>query len=316
MKRILLAILASILLFSCNPDAANEPRHVNIVAIGFSYEGNPHGIGELVPGPLEDAEYMLSHLSFLADKAGYETESYHITDRNGSVINSDTGEEMTAGDIRSLISSLSADPWDLNIFYYSGHGFYDENYGSLMMLPNAKSLRLSDIAAMLGKTGGKSVMIIDACQSGGISPNDVGSGEIYSEMYLADGEVIDHLVSISPAQAIGDAFNASFSVSREYGDVYVLSACTPPQSSFAGTEEDPNSMFTSVMLSYLGYDSSTGTSNLPKDKEVTFSSIYKSVMDNLMRDTMDLGAGTEEAIASLQTPQPTRIPTDLVLFRF
>ena len=139
MKRIILAILASILLFSCNPDAANEPRHVNIVAIGFSYEGNSHEIGELVPGPLEDAEYMLSHLSFLSEKVGYETESYHITDRNGSVINSDTGEEMTADDLKPLISSLSADPRDLNIFYYSGHGAYREEYGgSLIMLPNAR----------------------------------------------------------------------------------------------------------------------------------------------------------------------------------
>ena len=312
MKRILLAILASILLFSCNPDAANGPRHVNIVAIGFSYEGNSHEIGELVPGPLEDAEYMLSHLSFLSEKAGYETESYHITDRNGSIINSDTGEEMTADDLKSLISSLSADPWDLNIFYYSGHGAYSEDLGSVMVFPNLTFPKLSEIAELLGKTGGKSVMIIDACQSGGISPNDVGSGEVY----VPDEDEVDHLVSISPAQAIGDAFSASFSVSREYGDVYVLSACTPHQYSFAGTDEDPNSMFTSAMLSYLGYDSSTGTSNLPKDKEVTFSSLYKSVMDNLMRDTMDLGAGSEEAIASLQTPQPTRIPTDLVLFRF
>ena len=47
-------------------------------------------------------------------------------------------------------------------------------------------------------------MIIDACQSGGISPNDVGSGEVY----VPDEDEVDHLVSISPAQAIGDAFSA------------------------------------------------------------------------------------------------------------
>ena len=313
MKRILLAILASILLFSCNPDAANGPRHVNIVAIGFSYEGvGNENMAELPVGPHEDAEYMLGHLSFLADKAGYETESYHITDRNGSVINSDTGEEMTADDLKSLISSLSADPWDLNIFYYSGHGAYSEDLGSVMVFPNLTFPKLSEIAELLGKTGGKSVMIIDACQSGGISPNDVGSGEVY----VADGVNGDYLASISPAQAIGDAFSASFSVSREYGDVYVLSACTPRQISFAGTDEDPNSMLTSAMLSYLGYDSSTKTSHLPKDKEVTFSSLYQEVMDRIMRDTLEDEFGQEEPIGEMQTPQPTRIPTDLVLFRF
>ena len=268
MKRILLAILASILLFSCSPDAANGPRHVNIVAIGFSYEGvGNENMAELPVGPHEDAEYMLGHLSFLADKAGYETESYHITDRNGSVINSDTGEEMTADDLKSLISSLSADPWDLNIFYYSGHGAYTEDGGSLIILPEIKitGMKLSDVAALLGKSGGKSVMIIDACQSGGSSPNDVGSGEAY----VTDEDGVEHFVSISPSLAIGDAFRASFSVSRDYGDVYVLSACTPHQYSYAGTEENPNSMFTSAMLKYLGYDASSGTSHLPKRKEVT-----------------------------------------------
>ena len=149
MKRILLAILASILLFSCNPDAANGPRHVNIVAIGFSYEGvGNENVSELPVGPHEDAEAMLAHLSFLSEKAGYEVESYHITDRNGSIINNDTGETMTAADLKSLLSSLSADPWDLNIFYYSGHGAYVEEYGSLMMLPNKTGLRLSEIAEL------------------------------------------------------------------------------------------------------------------------------------------------------------------------
>ena len=135
MKRIIFALLVSILLFSCDSEATREPRHVNIVAIGFSYEGvGNENVSELPVGPHEDAEAMLAHLSFLSEKAGYEVESYHITDRNGSIINNDTGETVTADDLKSLLSSLSADPWDLNIFYYSGHGAYTEDGGSLIIL--------------------------------------------------------------------------------------------------------------------------------------------------------------------------------------
>ena len=315
MKRIIFALLVSILLFSCDSEATREPRHVNIVAIGFSYEGvGNENVSELPVGPHEDAEAMLAHLSFLSEKAGYEVESYHITDRNGSIINNDTGETMTAADLKSLLSSFSADPWDLNIFYYSGHGAYTEDGGSLIILPEIKitGMKLSDVAALLGKSGGKSIMIIDACQSGGSSPNDVGSGEAY----VTDEDGVEHFVSISPSLAIGDAFRASFSVSRDYGDVYVLSACTPRQYSYAGTEENPNSMFTSAMLGYLGYDASSGTSQLPKGKTVTFSSLYQNVLNRIMQDTIELNIGVEEPIGDVQTPQPTRIPTDLVLFRF
>ena len=221
---------------------------------------------------------------------------------------------MTVDDLKSLLSSFSADPFDLNIFYYSGHGAYTEDGGSLIILPEIKitGMKLSDVAALLGKSGGKSIIIIDACQSGGSSPNDVGSGEAY----VTDEDGVEHFVSISPSLAIGDAFRASFSVSRDYGDVYVLSACTPLQYSYAGTEENPNSMFTSAMLGYLGYDASSGTSQLPKGKTVTFSSLYQNVLNRIMQDTIELDIGVEEPIGDVQTPQPTRIPTDLVLFRF
>ena len=75
-------------------------------------------------------------------------------------------------------------------------------------------------------------------------------------------------------------------------------------------------MFTSAMLGYLGYDASSGTSQLPKGKTVTFSSLYQNVLNRIMQDTIELNIGVEEPIGDVQTPQPTRIPADLVLFRF
>ena len=319
MKRIMLAVLAVAILVSCSPSGDGEPRHVNIIAVGFSYEGTDSA---LPLGPKQDAEAILSHLTYLAEEAGYEVSSLLIEDRNGEMVIVDSGETLTASELCLFLSILPASPKDLNIFYYSGHGgFYDE-YGSCILMPFLQEnvpplpiLPLSHIGKCLESSGGKSVMIIDACQSGSLSPNDVGSGEVYEEHQDPSG-LVDHLASIDASVAISDAFCTSFSVSRDYGDVYVLSACLPTQVSYAGTEEMPNSQFTSAMLKYLGYDVSSKQSGLPAAGEITFSSLYKGVMDILMHDTIEMSEGEEYPIGVVQTPQPTRIPTDLILFRF
>ena len=309
-RNILIILLSSVLLFSCAPSSSPE-RHVNIISIGFSYEGNSAGLNPLVTGPHDDAGYMARHLGYLASEAGYEVTTLLVSDRDGSMIDEGTGMRLSWEDLTGQFHQLSAGPSDLNIFYFSGHGLYYED-DSYICFPDGGIWDLPDIAGMLEYIGGRSVMIIDACLSVSLSGNDVGTGEVYEY----DDEIqAEHLVGISPAVAIRDAFRSSFSA-RTYGGVYVLSACTTGQLSYAGTLEDPNSLFTSMMLEYLGFDSGTLTSHIPSD-EITFSSLYKGIM-GITRNRYGIFAEGREpdAVGDVQTPQPSRVPTDLVLFRF
>ena len=297
-KTPILLIFALLILVSCQP-SPDGPRHVNIISIGFDYDGT---VSALPYGPEQDAEAMTRQLSFLAVESGYAYDIFHYESNGGSIINASTGERLSNEGMIMEIASINADPDDLNIFYFSGHGICLDDESHILLMDDSL-WGLEDIRAMLENIGGKSLMILDACNSGRQSPNDVGTGETY------DGN--EYFSGIDIGTAISDAFGASFSA-RSYGSVYILAACTSEQISYAGLEDDPNSRMTKAMLGYLGYDTESGETGLPADRTVTFTRLFQNLSEGLEREYYIEGI----PFYDVQTPQPSRVPTDLILFRF
>ena len=303
MKRILIILAAAAILFaSCTP-SPSTPRSVNIISVGFNYSGDNH-----LDGPSEDAMAFAEEIAYLSEAAGYEIKAgAYVTDEpDGSIICN--GTKISVEEFFSIFSIISAEEKDLNIFFFSGHGIYEDGYGSCIALPNVSLLPLSEIASALSSAGGKSIMLIDACNSGSLAPG-IGSGEIFD-----DSE--DHLLeSVSTAEAIADAFRSSFTKARSYGNVYAIAACTPLQFSYIGDETSAGfSRFTYELLEALGYDAANRTPGLPDKKEITFTDLYRSIYKSLMESPV--GYVPDRTWGEIQTPQPSRVPTDLVLFRF
>ena len=296
-KTSVLLLVVFLILVSCRP-SPDRQRHMNIIAIGFDYDGTPSA---LPYGPEQDAEAVVRQLSFLASEAGYTYETLLYESNGGSIVNVMTGERLTNDEMVHEIASIEAGSSDLNIFYFSGHGISTDEESYILLMNTLWGL--GNISAMLESIGGKSLMIIDACNSGRQSPNDVGTGETYGSD--------DYFTGIDIGTAISDAFRASFSA-RSYGPVYILAASTPKQYSYAGLEDDPNSRMTKAMLGYLGYDTESGEQGLPKERTITFTSLFGEISDRLK----DMPADQDISYYEMQTPQPSRVPTDLILFRF
>ena len=297
MRKLLCMLIPAVLaLVSCTP-SPDGPRHVNIISIGFDYDGTGYA---LPYGPEQDGEAMARQLAFLAEGSGYAYDLFHYQSDGGAIVSSSTGESLSNEQMIREIESIEAGSDDLNIFFFSGHGTSSEDSSYILLMDNT-IWGLDNIAEMLGYIGGKSLMIIDACNSGTQSPNDVGSGETFDE----DG----YFEGIDIGTAISDAFSASFSA-RSYGPVYILAACTPGQYSYAGSKEDPYSVMTGVMLGYLGFDTKSSETGFPEDSTVTFTELYKGISEGLERIYYSNGLSYYD----VQTPQPSRVPTDLLLF--
>ena len=302
MRRFAIMLAAALLLVSCAFSPAGE-RSVNIITVGFGYPGT----AEELPSPHSDARAMASELKLLAEASGFDVSLLSFTDdEEGNIVHD--GKAITAGDMVKLMKGLRTEPQDLTIFYYSGHGAWQEEPGSMIILPGGSGMTLSSISGLLSGIGGRSLMLIDACHSGSIAPGSVGSGEIFAG---TDDEGLPIDPSFDAGKAISDAFHSSFSASRTYSDVYALTACIPEQVSYDGGDSVGHSIFTAAVLDTLGYDADTDMPGLPGRNEISFSWLYQRVWDEL--GSIPFGDGSA---LDYQTPQPSRFPTDLILFRF
>lgn len=307
MRKSILALAIILMLAACTSGTQDTVRTANIIAIGFNYQPP-----QALYSPQNDAKAMAEQLGLLARESGYESRIHlYLDDENGNIVNAVTDQAMTPREMAEEIQAIKAEPQDLNIFYYSGHGDCIDGQSGLI-LPNGDGYgfwRLESIAGSLLGTGGKSVMLIDACHSGSLTPNSIGSGEIYEQ-----GPDGPYLSGISYARAISDAFHASFTA-RAYSGIYILAACIPEQYSYdPGTAERPShSYLTQGLLNAMGYDLGSESAGLSgSGGEITFSGLYSSSREYL--SSIENSSGY--SMFQLQTSQPTRYPTDLVLFRY
>ena len=301
-RKLLTAIAAIVLIASCSQPSADVPRNVNIIAVAYKSNLN---------SPENDARETVTQLEYLARKSGYTCSSrIYFGNDSGKLEEQATGESVEASRIMTIFGGMEASPQDLNIFYFSGHGALNEASSSILLIASDAAngisyvARTRSIAEALEGIGGKGLILIDACHSGSESPGSVGSGEVF------DGE--NYLAGTDAGTAVSDAFQASFRAARAYNDVYILTACTPQQVSYDPMEEGGNSFFTMALLDYLGFDTDSNAVGMPAAKEITFCGIYQGIWDTL--SSIDFGDGTQ--LSSVQTPQPSRLPSDFVIFRF
>ena len=301
-RKLLTAIAAIVLIASCSQPSADVPRNVNIIAVAYKSNLN---------SPENDARETVAQLEYLARESGYTCSSrIYFGNDSGKLEEQATGESVEASRIMTIFGGMEASPQDLNIFYFSGHGALNEASSSILLIASDAAngisyvARTRSIAEALEGIGGKGLILIDACHSGSESPGSVGSGEVF------DGE--NYLAGTDAGTAVSDAFQASFRAARAYNDVYILTACTPQQVSYDPMEEGGNSFFTMALLDYLGFDTDSNAVGMPAAKEITFCGIYQGIWDT--RGSIDFGDGTP--LSSVQTPQPSRLPSDFVIFRF
>lgn len=301
-RKLLTAIAAIVLIASCSLPSADVPRNVNIIAVAYKSNLN---------SPENDARKTVAQLEYLARESGYTCSSrIYFGNDSGKLEEQATGESVEASRIMAIFGGMEASPQDLNIFYFSGHGALNEASSSILLIASDAAngisyvARTRSIAEALEGIGGKGLILIDACHSGSESPGSVGSGEVF------DGE--NYLAGTDAGTAVSDAFQASFRAARAYNDVYILTACTPQQVSYDPMEEGGNSFFTMALLDYLGFDTDSNAVGMPAAKEITFCGIYQGIWDTL--SSIDFGDGTP--LSSVQTPQPSRLPSDFVIFRF
>lgn len=301
-RKLLTAIAAIVLIASCAQPSGDVPRNVNIIAVAYKSNLN---------SPENDARETVAQLEYLARESGYTCSSrIYFGNDGGKLEEQATGESIEASRIITIFDGMEASPQDLNIFYFSGHGALNAASSSILLIASdavdgiSYIARTESIAEALGSIGGKGLILIDACHSGSESPGSVGSGEVF------DGE--NYLTGTDAGTAVSDAFQASFRAARAYNDVYILTACTPQQVSYDPMEEGGNSFFTMALLDYLGFDNDSNAVGMPAAKEITFCGIYQGIWDTL--SSIDFGNGTP--LSSVQTPQPSRFPSDFVIFRF
>ena len=301
-RKLLTAIAAIVLIASCSQPSADVPRNVNIIAVAYKSNLN---------SPENDARETVAQLEYLARESGYTCSSrIYFGNDSGKLEEQATGESIEASRIMAIFGGMEASPQDLNIFYFSGHGALNEASSSILLIASDAAngisyvARTRSIAEALEGIGGKGLILIDACHSGSESPGSVGSGEVF------DGE--NYLAGTDAGTAVSDAFQASFRAARAYNDVYILTACTPQQVSYDPMEEGGTSFFTMALLDYLGFDTDSNAVGMPAAKEITFCGIYQGIWDTL--SSIDFGDGTP--LSSVQTPQPSRLPSDFVIFRF
>lgn len=311
-RKLLTAIAAIVLIASCSQPSADVPRNVNIIAVGLNYDWIIiDGTAQLMlSSPESDARNASDQLAYLAKEAGYTCTSRLYFGNSGQLEEQNTGKSINTAEFMAIFDGIEASSQDLTIFYFSGHGTLDKagrsslviDYDAARAAPTARTVQ--EIAGELEAIGGKSLILIDACNSGSESPGSVGSGEVF------DGE--NYLAGTDAGTAVSDAFQASFRAARAYNDVYILTACTPQQVSYDPMEEGGNSFFTMALLDYLGFDTDSNAVGMPAAKEITFCGIYQGIWDTL--SSIDFGDGTP--LSSVQTPQPSRLPSDFVIFRF
>ena len=317
-RKLLTAIAAIVLIASCSQPSADVPRNVNIIAVGLNYDWIIiDGTAQLMlSSPESDARNASDQLAYLAKEAGYTCTSRLYFGNSGQLEEQNTGKSINTAEFMAIFDGIEASSQDLTIFYFSGHGTLDKagrsslviDYDAARAAPTARTVQ--EIAGELEAIGGKSLILIDACNSGSESPGSVGSGEVFDAEYIFGTET-EILIGTDAGTAISDAFQASFCTAREYGSVYIIAACTPPQVSWDGGASIGNSFFTEALLQVLGYDTDADAVGTPRDNEITLCGLYQGIYNALHRYDFE-----GYPLSSVQTPQPSRLPSDFVIFRF
>ena len=204
---------ADALLVKCPPDSAAMAYAISnrldydadtacrALVIGENYRGTKDALS----GPETDAPNVKAMLTRLTGRP------YDVT----------LAMDATASQIDGLIQSTfaNAQPQDISIFYYSGHGSAGGNLlgGDRVVYTPAR------LRQQLDNIPGRKVILVDACYSGGmLDDGDTVSAAGLNEDALTDFGS-DFIAAFRPTRMKRAAFNPS--------DYYVMTACRWDQES-------------------------------------------------------------------------------------
>lgn len=230
-------------------DVQTEKRYFALL-IGQSYASTP--TLATLPGCIHDARSMQAMLKSMP------ATPYRITVKT----------DLSASGILSAIPEAfsGAQPGDVCLFYYSGHGA-DSNIqsmvGALMGTDNGNYVLLSDLRQKLDTIPADKVIIMDSCYSGNLL-NYVNSARTLSETEPVHPD-LDRINS-----AVISAFSTR-ARSAGSGDYYVITAASEYETSYDHTDARSGvsyGVFTMHLLKGCGYNEISGavTSTMPADK--------------------------------------------------
>ena len=177
--------------------------------------------------------------------------------------------DKTEDQIYGLISSVfaGADANDVSLFYFSGHGAYDNDTGTAYLVDiNHYGISSWELRYALDQVPGVKYVFLDTCHSGGFIAKDIKSKD----------------TSFSPEQFV-NAFTSSFAGGRVLNSegYFVIAASRSDQYSWEVTINGTRAgLFTYYLLESMGwsyagnsaYSTILGDSN--RDKKLTFAEAY------------------------------------------
>lgn len=262
----LLIILFS--LISCENFVINDNgRHVYIIAVGNNYE-NIFGSDKISiyrsylsnsdkfdfvrtndpVSPLEccpeDAADIANCLSAIYKQKNIPCTSY--------LLSPSEDKEPTVKNLKAVLDSIKPNKDDLIVFFYSGHGTFENNQSYFCMGTDGNHklvfLSVSEVLSALSQKGCNVFALIDACEC--------GSG--YEQDTLT----------------YPDNLYQTFAQEVKFSNVSVIASSSNTQLSFAGS---PNSIYTSKVLKVLGWDTDNNVLNTVPTY-MTSSKLFRQTM--------------------------------------
>jgi hypothetical protein len=144
-----------------------------------------------------------------------------------------------------------ADSDDVSYFYFSGHGWYNNDNGVSYLCPTDISyysplssyISTDELETALSVIPGTKVVILDCCHSGGFIGKQMQEEEIFSNVQEFNNNVINVFLS-------RDLTGSQYKVLTSCLSSQVCVELTP-------TEGDPFGLFSGVLCEGCGYDSYT-----------------------------------------------------------
>ena len=178
-------------------------------------------------------------------------------------------KDLTASGMLSAIGSCFADaqPQDVSLFYYSGHGIASSDatiQGALLGADGQTIVTASQLRAALDRIPGRKIVIIDACYSGNMLSASATS------TYSARPAALSAEDALS-VEAFLDSFISAFARGSRAGlsssGYFVLTSAASDEVSYEGSAGGQTlGLFTATLLQGCGYDFDFGgIGSIPAD---------------------------------------------------
>ena len=296
-------VLLLVTFVSCDPNKLHDGQKVVILSVGLDYKNT--NVATL-NGTINDAKEVGMALKSLYDNRNIDCELIYML-QEGSDADMNSTLYPTSNNVLEQIKKLNLDSDDLFIFYYAGHG-ETGSLGSMFLACGKKvvttgsttitysytELSMIGLQNQLMSLPCRSVVILDSCHSG----------------------MMDTLNEFSP-NTWSDSLSSLFDYSwNNDGKISVLASAAARNTASDGVEiifdethKENHGDFTTILLSYLGWNHSCEDYSTHENSDgskvivygcssglkgsLTLEELYKSVMKSNLPQKPKLFGTTE-----------------------